>query len=152
MKFIEPYCNFRFTYFPTDRLPAVPAQGCGRLSFNKNSDAVKNHSIDRTMASYQKIIFASAIILILYSHLASAATGNIIDISNINYIDGEYNNTLENDNQFWAAGRNNSITESLSPAGYFNITYNISGLNLERKDQILNLTINMSYISASHYQ
>jgi hypothetical protein len=94
-----------------------------------------------------------AILFFIISLNASvnSTTGNIFTLNNINFISGTPGNILTNDDSYWMAGRNNSEDESLDPAGYFNITYNLSSLNLERREQVLNITLNTTYCHSSAF-
>jgi hypothetical protein len=96
-------------------------------------------------------LLAILFLIISLNMMVSATAGNVINISNINYMSGNADNILINDNSYWAAGVNNSEDESLDPAGYFNITYNLSSLNLERREQVINITLNTTYCHSSAF-
>jgi hypothetical protein len=75
--------------------------------------------------------------------------GNVINIANINYNNGNYASTQANDNVFWAAGTNNNFIQQLDPNGYLNLTYNITQINITSISQLYLIQANISYCHSS---
>jgi hypothetical protein len=75
--------------------------------------------------------------------------GNVVNVANVNYINGNFNDTSTDNNVFWAAGVDNPGGVSNSPVGFLNVTYNITQINLSSPSQIFNMSINISYCQSS---
>jgi hypothetical protein len=79
----------------------------------------------------------------------TADSGNLVNVSNVNYVDGNFSSTWSNDDVFWAAGVYNGPAQSASPQGYLNLSFNISSLGLSDLSQVTELNFSLRYCHSS---